>query len=174
MLMVYCNGCGYIPLTMSDEGTRRTSPDAHSAAHGYLHGLRASVGNNASAYGFSVTITATMALLSSLRGTPTAPEIAAFAGGAVAAFAVVELVVSRGFTRGMEDEPASVKELGSSISILSVGVAIGCAYATGRFVGGFVAWPLGSFVTTAAYLFLFGAELSLAHHIQRRRTNNSG
>ena len=48
--MVYRNGCGYIPLTRSDEGTPRISPDAHSAARSYLHGLRASVGNNASAY----------------------------------------------------------------------------------------------------------------------------
>ena len=39
--------------------------------------------------------------------------------------------------------------------------------------GGFVAWPLGSFVATSAYLFLFGVELSLAHRIQRRRANKS-
>jgi undecaprenyl pyrophosphate phosphatase UppP len=171
--MVSCNSCGYILLTMSDEGTpRRTSREAHSAAHGYLHGLRASVRNNASAYGFSVTITASMALLSSIQGTPTALQIVAFAGGAVVAFAVVELVVSWGFTQGLEDEPTDVKELGSSISVLSVGIAIGCAYVVGRLVGGLVAWPLGSFVGTAAYLFLFGVELSLADRIQRRRANN--
>jgi hypothetical protein len=156
---------------MGEEDIPRTSreEDAQSVARGYLHGLRSSVGNNASAYGFSVTITATMALLSSVRGSPTALEIVAFAGGAVAAFAVVELVVSRGFTRGMEDEPSSVKELGSSISLLSVGGAIGCAYVAGRLVGGFLAWPVGSLVATAAYLFLFGVELSLAHRIQRGR-----
>ena len=158
---------------MSDKRTQRTAQTGESAARGYLHGLRASVGNNASAYGFSVTITASFGLLTSALGTPTAPEIFAFAGGAVAAFAVVEMVVSRGFTQGLEDEPSSVKELGSSISILSVGMAIACAYATGRLVGGFVAWPLGSFVATAAYLFLFGVELSLAHRIQRRRANKS-
>jgi hypothetical protein len=54
--MVSCDSCGYIPLIMSDKDTPRTSPDAQSAAHAYLHGLRSSVGNNASAYGFSVTI----------------------------------------------------------------------------------------------------------------------
>jgi undecaprenyl pyrophosphate phosphatase UppP len=170
--MVSSNSCGYILLTMSDEGTRRrTSREAHSAAHGYLHGLRASVRNNASAYGFSVTITATLALLSSIRGAPTALQIVAFAGGAVVAFAVVEMVVSWGFTQGLEDEPTDVKELGSSISVLSVGIAIGCAYVVGRLVGGLVAWPLGSFVGTASYLFLFGVELGLADRIQRRRAN---
>lgn len=157
----------------NDKGTHPTSQNAESNTQSYLHGLRASVRNNASAYGFSVTITATMALLNSILGTPAALEIVAFAGGAVACFALVEGVVSRGFTRGMEDEPSSVKELGSSISILSVGAAIGCAYAVGRLVGGFIAWPLGSFVATAAYLFLFGVELGLAQRIQRRRANKS-
>jgi hypothetical protein len=159
---------------MSEEVTRRPSREEHSAAHGYLRGLRASVRNNASAYGFSVTITASMALLSSIQGTPKALQIAAFAGGAVAAFAVVEMVVSWGFTQGVEDEPTNVKELGSSISILSVGVAIGCAYVVGRLVGGLVAWPWGSFVGTASYLLLFGVELGLANGIQRRRANRRG
>ena len=36
-------------------------------------------------------------------------------------------------------------------------------------MGGFVAWPLGSFVATSTYLLLFGIELSFANHPQRRR-----
>jgi hypothetical protein len=92
---------------MSDNGTQRTPPNGKSAAHGYLHGLRASVRNNASAYGFSVTITATMALLNSILGTPAALEILAFAGGAVVAFAVVELVVSRASHKGWRTSPAA-------------------------------------------------------------------
>ncbi len=158
---------------MSDEGTRRTAQGGGGSSVRYLHGLHASVANNASAYGFSVTITASYGLLTTALGTPTAPEIFAFAGGAIVAFALVEGVVSRGFTQGLEDEPGSVKELGSSVSVLSVGSAIACAYAVGRLAGGFAAWPLGSFVATLAYLFLFGVELSLAHRIQRRRANNS-
>lgn len=43
------------------------------------------------------------------------------------------------------------------------------ADAVGRLVGGFVAWPLGSFVATSTYLLLFGIELSFANHLQRRR-----
>ena len=161
---------------MKDESTQRTPHSEESTAHSYLRGLHASVRNNASAYGFSVTITATMALLNSAVGTPSALEIAAFAGGAVAAFGVVELVVSRGFTRRLEDEPTSVKELGSSISVLSVGVAVACAYAVVQLLGGggFAAWPLGSFVATSAYLFLFGVELTLAERLQRRRRRRSG
>ena len=120
---------------MGDGGTRRTSRDGGTAVRGYLHGLHASVANNASAYGYSVSITASFGLLTTALGTPTAPEIFAFAGGAMAAFALVEEVVSRGFKRGLEDEPSSVKELGNSISVLSVGAATACAYAAGRMVG---------------------------------------
>ena len=129
--------------------------------------------NNASAYGYSVSITASFGLLTTALGTPTAPEIFAFAGGAVAAFALVEAVVSRGFTKGLEDEPGSVKELGSSISVLSVGAATACACAVGRLAEDFAAWPLGSFAATLAYLFVFGVELGLAHRIQRKRADKS-
>lgn len=144
-----------------------------NTAHSYLRGLHASVRNNASAYGFSVTITTTMALTTSALGMPAALEIATFAGGAVAAFGVVELVVSRGYTYGLEDEPGDVKELGSSFSIFSVGVAIACAYAVGWLLKSFFAWPLASFVATLVYLLLFGVELSLAHRLQRRRGDKS-
>jgi hypothetical protein len=41
-----------------------------------------------------------------------------------------------------------------------------CAYAAGRLLGGFVAWPAGSFVATSVYLFLFGIELSLIAYLR--------
>jgi hypothetical protein len=135
----------------------------------YRRGLHASVRNNASAYGFSVTITASFGLLTSALGTPTALEIFAFAGGAVAAFALVEFAVSLGYRRDLEDEPPNVKDVGSSVSVLSVGSAMAGAYVVGILLGGFVAWPLGSFVATAVYLFLFGVELGLIEHLSRGR-----
>ena len=87
---------------------------------------------------------------------------------------MVELVASGGFRHGQEDEPANVKALGSSIGVLSVGGAIACAYAVGRLVGGFAAWPLGSLVATSAYLLLFGAEPGLAERLRRGRVDKSG
>ena len=125
--------------------------------------------NNASAYGFSVTITASFGLFTSALGTPTALEIFAFAGGAVAAFALVEFVVPWECQRDLEDEPPNVKDVGSSVSVLSMGSAMAGAYAVGRLLGGFAAWPVGSFVATAVYLFLFGVELRLIEHLSRRR-----
>jgi hypothetical protein len=157
---------------MSDKSTQRTTTrngQPNTTQYSYFRGLHASVRNNASAYGFSVTITATMVLLVSSLRTSSAWEVFAFAGGAVAAFALVELVVSGGYSHELEDEPSSVKDIGSSVSVISVGTAILLAYTVGRLVGGFVAWPLGSFVATVAYLFLFGVELGLIDRLRRRK-----
>ena len=83
---------------MGDDHSKSNSNgrEQRSTQRRYKRGLHASVRNNASAYGFSVTITASFGLLTSALGTPTALEIFAFAGGAVAAFALVEFVLSRG------------------------------------------------------------------------------
>ena len=153
---------------MSEDGAGQGSNPT-----GYLRGLHASVRNNASAYGFSVTITVSFGLLASVLGTPTVPEIFAFAGGAVAAFALVKFIVSGGYGHELMDEPGSVKDVGSSVSVLSVGAAMVCTYAAGKLLGGFVAWPAGSFAATSVYLFLFGVELSFIAYL-RGRGNSPG
>ncbi len=84
---------------MSDElsqPTRETGAERPGFGDNYLRGLHASARGNAAAYGYSVTITASFGLLSVATGTPTAPEIFAFAGGAVLAFAAVGAWVSGG------------------------------------------------------------------------------
>ncbi len=50
----------------------------------YVRGLRSAARNNASAYGYSVTIAATFGILSVVTSVTTVLEIFAFAGGAVA------------------------------------------------------------------------------------------
>ncbi len=163
-----------MPNTGGGRGRPRGRPGGRreergGTRRGYVRGLSASVRNNASAYGFSVTITASFGLLTSALGTPAAPEIFAFAGGAVAAFGLVELVASGGYRRDLEDEPPNVKDVGSSVSVLSVGLATACAYGVGALLDGLAAWPVGSFAATSAYLFLFGVELGLIERLSRRR-----
>lgn len=128
--------------------------------------------SNASAHGFSVAIHRSHSSFELDPGDARGHADRRVCGWAVAAFAIVELVVSRGFTRGLDDEPGNAKELGSSIIIFSVGLAIASAYAVGRSVGHFVARPLGSFSATSAYLLLFGVELSLANRLQLKRSRN--
>lgn len=149
-----------------DRMTREEESERPGFFDNYLRGLHASARGNAAAYGYSVTITASFGLLSVATGTPIAPEIFAFAGGAVLAFALMEGVASGGFRHRLRDEPSDIKALGGSISLLSVGAALTFAFVVGLFVGGFSAWPLGSFLATLAYLLLFALEIGLAELIR--------
>ena len=58
-----------------------------------------------------MTITASFGVLTATAGAPRVAEIFAFAGGAIAAFALVEAVASGGFRHGLGDEPSDVKAI---------------------------------------------------------------
>jgi threonine/homoserine/homoserine lactone efflux protein len=150
---------------MNDDRSTKTRP---GFAGNYLRGLRSAAHNNASAYGYSVTITATFGILSVVAASTSVFEIFAFAGGAVLAYALVDGVASGGFKHGPRDEePSEVTALGSSISFVSVGVALGVALVEAQLVGGWVAWPLGAFSATVAYLLLLALEIGLAERAKR-------
>jgi hypothetical protein len=110
-----------------------------------------------------VTVTATSGILSVITAATTVLEIFAFVGGAVLAYALVDGVASGGFRHGPRDEePSEVTALGSFVSFVSVGVALGVALVEAQLVGGWVAWPLGAFSATVAYLLLLALEIGLA------------
>ena len=145
-----------------------TTPRRPGFADNYVRGLRSAAHNNASAYGYSVTITATFGILSVVAAPTTVLEIFAFAGGAVAAYALVDGVASGGFRHGPRDEePSEVTALGSSVSFVSVGAALAIALVEAQLVGGWVAWPLGAFSATVAYLLLLALEIGLAERAKR-------
>ena len=137
-------------------------------ADNYVRGLRSAARNNASAYGYSVTITATFGILSVVTAVTTVLEIFAFAGGAVLAYALVDGVASGGFRYGPRDEePIEVTALGSSVSFFSVGAALLVALVEAQLLGGWPAWPLGAFSATVAYLLLLALEIGLADLAKR-------
>ncbi len=146
-------------------------PDATmggSFAGKYVRGLRSAARNNASAYGYSVTITAAFGILSTVQSTTTVLDIFAFAGAAVLAYAIVDGVASGGFRYGPRDEePTEVTALGSSISFVSVGTALLSAFGEARLVDGWPAWPLGAFLATVVYLLLLALELGIADLAKR-------
>ena len=149
------------------------TPDAEHKrrgfGHNYLHGLQHSARENVSAYGYSVTITASYGLLTVILGSPSVLEIFIFAGGAILAVALVEAIASGGFRHRLEEEPSRVRALGGSISFFSVGLALLSAVLVGRIVGGLFAWPLGSFLATLVFLLIFALEIGLAELLAGRR-----
>jgi hypothetical protein len=78
------------------------------------------------------------------------------------AVAVIEAIASRGFRHGLEEEPSHVRALGSSISFLSIGLALGAVLLVASVFGGLLAWSLGAFLATLVFLLVFALELGLA------------
>ena len=132
----------------------------------YASGLKTSVHNNAIAYGFSIMITAALALISASRDTPGIWEVLTFAGGAVLAFTIVEAFVYVALRHRLEEESMEVRLLGSVFSFLSIGLALGAVWIVERFLGGLLAWPAGSFLATLIYVCMLALELSMAERIR--------
>ncbi|WP_165985308.1 hypothetical protein [Streptomyces sp. YIM 98790] len=130
------------------------------------HGVRASLRNNGQAYGFSVSITASLALLNAEARLSGAVHIIYFALGAAAAFSMLEALGSAGFRRPLEREPGTVTALGISLSPVSVGSSALLAWAVAHFVGGLAAWPLTGFLVSVGYSTVAGVELALAQRAQ--------
>ncbi|HEX6196158.1 MAG TPA: hypothetical protein VFZ37_09615 [Jiangellaceae bacterium] len=136
----------------------------------YVRELRLSLRNNTGAYGFSVMITSVMAMLSAIHDPPQPGQIIAFFIGAVATFAIIEAVATRGFRRSLADREATkVVALGSSLSLVSIAAAVGVATAVGYLLPVSAAWLVGPFLASMTYLVLTAAEMTAARRIQEAR-----
>jgi hypothetical protein len=128
----------------------------------YLRGLGLSTRHNTVAYGYTVTITVSFGALVELRGSPTIAELFLFVAGAGLAFAAVNAATTRGYSSDPPDEPAVVLSLGTSLSAISIALALGSACLIGWVVPAWPCWPAGSFVASLTYLLAVGAEMALA------------
>jgi hypothetical protein len=126
-------------------------------------GIRTSVRNNVSAYGFSIMITATFGVISSELGSPSVGEVFLFCGGGISGVTIVEAIASRGFTMQLRGEPSDVVALGSSFSYLSVGVSVGAAALVALLLSGWLGWTIGALSATGVYVPISGIEMALAH-----------
>lgn len=136
--------------------------EGHRALEAYGTGVRTTLRNNATAYGFSVSITAAFGVVSSSHQQAALPlQSVLFAGGAVAAFVLVEAVASLLFQRGARGETESVVMISGAVDALSVLAAVGTASAL-SLVPGIASWPLTAFGTTFAYLLVGGVDVLVA------------
>ena len=133
----------------------------------YRRGLQTSVRNNAAAYGYSVTVTLTLAALSAELGSPNVGQVFLFGAGAVAGFVIVEGAATSFFRHRVRGEPAQVVVIGSALGFASVGLGVGAATLSGELIDGGAAWAIGPFLGTVAYLLVVGAEMALAERASR-------
>jgi hypothetical protein len=134
----------------------------------YWRGLGMSVRNNALAYGYSVTATASFGMLVHTAGPVSVLRIFMFVVGSGIAFAGVNALVTRGFRYRVEQEPPVVVALATAFGLVSISAGVGLAALIGWGVGGWGAWLLGSLLPTWTYLSIAALEMALARGVQVR------
>ncbi len=132
------------------------------SASDYARGVQSSVRNNASAFGFSIMITATLGVLQTIISTPSVSDLFLFLLGAVIGTVVVEAAATGGFRDRVRSEPPDVVVIGSAFSLLSVSASVGIAALAGDLLGSGVGWPAGGFLATTAFMLFVGFEMALA------------
>ncbi|MBB4662137.1 hypothetical protein [Conexibacter arvalis] len=128
-----------------------------------------SVHGNATAFGFSIMITATFGALTTIEGSGTVAEILLFGVGAALSVALLEGIVSRGFRVRSRVAHAEVRLLGTALNVASVSAGVGAAIGTAELVDGAAAWPLASFAAALVYVVVESAEIGLAELVQKAR-----
>jgi len=123
--------------------------------------LRGVVGASATAYGYTLTVWSTGMILSYAYGQPSPPEVFSFFLGAVLGFAVVGVLAFGGVGAEYGGAAEHVR-LWGAFHFLSVGLAVGAAWAASAYAPSLPGWPLGAFVATAVYLVVVGAENAAA------------
>lgn len=132
------------------------------AVHACGTGVRTTLRHNATAHGFSVSITAAFGVVTSSHQQSSFPlQAVLFAAGAAGAFLLVEAVASRLFRRGAGEETENVVMISGAVDALSVLTAVGAASAL-SLVPGIAAWPLTAFGATFAYLLVGDLDVLIA------------
>ncbi|HET7327747.1 MAG TPA: hypothetical protein VFJ14_10745 [Nocardioidaceae bacterium] len=141
--------------------------DAARAVDTFTDGVRSSLRDNATAYGYSVSITAAFALVSNTHGKAGfALHVLMFAAGAAVAFFVVELVASRMFARVAGGELERVVLIGGAVDVLSILAAVGSAVGLAR-IPGVAAWSLTAAGVTTVFLLVGGLDVLIARRLDR-------
>jgi hypothetical protein len=130
-------------------------------------GVRTALRNNATAYGFSISITAAYGLVVGAQGSAAAMDTVAFALGAALAFVAVGAASVALFPRAGMQESEQTAVLSGGVDLLSVVTAVATALGLSR-IGGFTAWPLTALGTVAVYLLVGGLDVLIACAVMNR------
>lgn len=135
-------------------------------------GLRTSIVNNGSAYGYSAAITLAYAATSNVLGSARGGELLLFAMGAGLGFAFVESAAVGRPARPVPTDPGDVVSLGGAFAVVSLTVTVAVTIGFTRLLdgrAGWLSWPAASFVATATYVVMSAVELATARAWQESR-----
>ncbi len=132
-------------------------------------GLSESLGGNATAFGYSVTITASFGAAQLGLGQPSFGDLILFGLGAVIAFGGLEGLISRGFRVPLENGTDQVITLGTALAFISIVLAISTARGIAAILPGGWAWFGAAFGASLAFALIESLEFMLAEWVQERR-----
>lgn len=132
----------------------------------FARGVRTTLRNNATAYGFSISITVACGLVSGTHGPVPELETITFALGAAFAFLLIGVAFLTRPPRGSLPESGQVATISGLIDLLSSIAAVAAAYGLSQ-APGFAARPLTGAGTVIAYLLVSGFDILLARTAAR-------
>lgn len=147
----------------------RAARRPHGAARRLSNGLREALHGNATAFGYSVTITASFGAVQLARGQPGFADLILFGTGAVLAFGGLEGLLSRGFRTPLEKGIDQVVTLATSLSFISIALAIASARGLAEVLGGGAAWFAAALGASLVFALVESLEFMLAEWVQERR-----
>lgn len=134
-----------------------------------VRGLQEALHGNVTAFGYSVTITASYGAVQNQQGNPALFDLLLYGIGAVAAFSVLEGILSRGFRQPLPRGSDEVRTLGTALAFLSIAMAIATASAIASLLGGGVAWFASAVGASLVFVLAEGLEFAVAAWLQQRR-----
>lgn len=133
-----------------------------------VRGVRRAVRNDASAFAYSVLITATFGVVNLDNPDVTTPRIFLFVLGATLAFTVAEAASSRLFRIRLREEQGDIVLVGTAMSPIAVGASLGAAVVASKIAEGATAWAAAPAVATVSYILMTGTQLMVARKYEER------
>lgn len=153
----------------NDTSGAGSAPPARGPRERLVCGLGQSLGGNATAFGYSVTITASFGAAELGRGAPRFGDLIVFGLGAVVAFGGLEGVASRGFRSPLEKGSDEVILLGTALAFISIVLAIAAARGIAAVLSGGWAWFGSAFGASLVFALVESVEFMFAQWLQERR-----
>lgn len=135
----------------------------------WARGVHTSIRGNVTAYGYSILVTTLFGGLQGLEGSPTTVQIFLYVVGACGAFAGLEAVVSRLFSRELEGEEELVVVLGGALNVFAVASGLAAAMGAAVLLSGRPAWGLAPALATITYLLVSGLQMGAAERAEENR-----
>ena len=145
------------------------SPRPRGVRERLVCGLGESLGGNATAFGYSVTITASFGAVELGRGTPRFGDLIVFGLGSVIAFGGLEGVASGGFRSPLQKGSNEVVLLGTALAFISIVLAIATARGIAELLSGAWAWFGAAFGASLVFALVESVEFMFAEWLQERR-----